>query len=79
MPKGISTKGERRVIYAGTMSVRIKGKEEDTVGREIGSLVPNTSCRSCTAANSQTSDTEVVCVSGKGCNPRNLKTKRYSC
>lgn len=45
--------------------------------REIGSPEPDTSCRSCTAANSQTSDTEVVCVSGKGCNPRNLKTNRY--
>lgn len=46
--------------------------------REIGSPEPDTSHRSCTAANSQTSDTEVVltCVSGKGCNSRDLKTKR---
>lgn len=55
----------------GNNECRVKGKGD----RESE---PDTSCRSCTAANSQTSDTEVVltCVSGKGCNPRDLKTKR---
>lgn len=53
----------------------VKGQGSRGRGREPE---PDTPCRSCTAANSQTSDTEVVltCVSGKGCNPRDLKTKR---
>lgn len=77
MPKGISTKGGKEAVSAGDNECEGQG-EEDRAGRETGSPEPDTSCRSRTAANSQTSDTEVVltCVSRKGCNPRNLTTKR---